>query len=103
MTFTLFCVILYVIKLCLKEDNMTKNEEIYYNNYFDLFRSEGWAQIVDELKDRLERIDINQLENEKDLFRMKGELSVINMLLGFETLIESYHEEAENSSNSDTL
>ena len=82
---------------------MTKTEEIYYNNYFDLFRSEGWAKIVDELKDRLERIDINQLENEKDLFRMKGELSVINMLLGFETLIESYHEEAENSSNSETL
>ena len=82
---------------------MTKNEEIYYNNYFDLFRSAGWAQIVDELKDRLDSYDISHLENEKDLFRVKGELSIINMLLGFESLIETCHEDARNSSNSETL
>jgi len=82
---------------------MTKNEEIYYNNYFDLFRSAGWAQIVDELNDRLDTYDISHLDSEKDLFRVKGELSIIKMLLGFESLMERCHEDALTSSNSEIL
>jgi hypothetical protein len=73
---------------------MTKDEETYYNEYFDLFRSEGWLQILDELKDRADTHEISNIEDEKTLFRMKGELSIINMLLGFEALMERCYEDA---------
>lgn len=73
---------------------MTKDEETYYNEYFDLFRSVGWSQILDELQDRADTYEIINIEDEKTLFRMKGELSIINMLLGFESLMERCYEDA---------
>lgn len=75
---------------------MTKEEEIYYRNYGDLFRSAGWAQVVDELKDREEAYDIGFLRDEKDLFKTQGELSIIRMLLNFEQYIEQGLESATN-------
>jgi chaperonin cofactor prefoldin len=99
LTFVIKCVILISITTKhanSKEDNMTKEEEIYYRNYGDLFRSAGWAQMVDELKDREEAYDIGFLRDEKDLFKTQGELSIIRMLLNFEQYIEQGLESATN-------
>jgi hypothetical protein len=76
---------------------MTKEEEIYYNNYFDLFRSAGWAQLLDDLEDRLEAYDIGYLKDEKDLYRVQGELSIIRMITGLEQFIEQGHQSATNA------
>ena len=37
---------------------MTPEEEKYYNNYFDLFGSEGWQQVMEELKSREDAYEI---------------------------------------------
>jgi hypothetical protein len=66
---------------------MTKEEELYYNNYFDLFGSEGWKQVVEELQAKASTYDVSYLKDEKDLYRVQGELSVIRLLLGLEEFI----------------
>lgn len=76
---------------------MTKDEEIYYNNFFDLFGTAGWSQFIDELEDRAEAYDISYLTNEKDLYKVQGELSIIRMILNFEQFIEQGHESATNA------
>lgn len=73
---------------------MTTEEEKYYNNYFELFGSAGWAQLVDELKDRESTYDVAYIQNTEALFHARGELSIIRMLLNFEQFIEQGYESA---------
>jgi hypothetical protein len=78
---------------------MTKEEETYYNNYFELFASPGWAQILEELKDREAAYDVSFLRDEKDLYKVQGELSIIRMLTNFEQFIEQGYEASNLTSN----
>lgn len=74
------------------EDNMTKEEELYYNNYFDLFGTEGWKQLIVDLEAKAQSYEISYIKDEKDLNRIQGELSILQMLLGLEQFIEQGYE-----------
>ena len=76
---------------------MTKEEEQYYNNYFDLFGTEGWKQVVGELQAKAASYDISHLKDEKDLYFVKGELSVVRLLLGLEDFITQGYDSAKES------
>ena len=78
---------------------MTKEEELYYNNYFDLFRTAGWSQVVAELNDRAAAYDIGYLKDEKDLYKVQGELSIIRMMLSLEQFIEQGFEASNTTSD----
>jgi hypothetical protein len=75
---------------------MDKETEEYYSKYFDLFRTEGWKQLIEELKQNA--MLINSVENTKDredLFIRKGQLKVLAFLLNFEANIEVGFSELE--------
>lgn len=74
---------------------MDKETEYYYNNYFDLFRSQGWKQLISEFSENSE--SINSVENTKDLqdlFFRKGQLDIISSILTLETYIQRGFEDA---------
>jgi len=76
--------------------SLDKETEAYYNKYFDLFRTEGWKQLIEELKQNA--MLINSVENTKDrddLFIRKGQLKVLAYLLNFESNMETSFEELE--------
>tara|TARA_A100001035_G_scaffold229799_2_gene191586 strand:- start:146 stop:400 length:255 start_codon:yes stop_codon:yes gene_type:complete len=76
--------------------SMDKEVEEYYNKYFDLFRTEGWKQLIEEL--RQNAMLINSVENTKDsedLFIRKGQLKVLAYLLNFENNMETSFNELE--------
>ena len=64
--------------------------ELYYRKMKDLFRSEGWKQLLDDLSSNA--VMINSVEVTKDLedlhFR-KGQLSVIANILNLEAQIDT--------------
>jgi len=64
--------------------------EIYYRNMRDLFRTEGWKQLLEDLNSNA--VLINSVEVTKDLedlhFR-KGQLSVIANMLNLEAQIDT--------------
>ena len=69
---------------------MDKETEEYYGKYFDLFRTEGWKQLIEELQQNA--MLINSVENTKDsddLFIRKGQLKVLAYLLNFEANMEA--------------
>jgi hypothetical protein len=78
---------------------MTTEEQKYYDNYFELFASAGWAQLVEELKDREAAYDVSFLRDEKDLYKVQGELSILRMLTNFEQFIEQGYEASNFTSN----
>tara|TARA_B100000214_G_scaffold282147_1_gene211801 strand:+ start:127 stop:381 length:255 start_codon:yes stop_codon:yes gene_type:complete len=76
--------------------SLDKETEEYYNKYFDLFRTEGWKQLIEEL--RQNAMLINSVENTKDqedLYIRKGQLKVLAYLLNFESNMETSFEELE--------
>ena len=64
--------------------------ELYYRNMRDMFRSEGWKQLLEDLNSNA--VMINSVEVTKDLedlhFR-KGQLSVIANILNLEAQIDT--------------
>ena len=75
---------------------MDKETEEYYSKYFDLFRTEGWKQLIEEL--RQNAMLINSVENtkdEEDLYIRKGQLKVLAYLLNFESNMETSFAELE--------
>lgn len=78
---------------------MDKELETYYNNFFDLFRNEGWKQLHTELVNNINVINnVNLTKDEQDLFFRKGQLAVIANLVNLEeTINNAYKEILENN------
>ena len=80
---------------------MDKELETYYNNYFDLFRNEGWKQLMEELKNNALFINsVEAVKDEADMYSRKGQLQVLASLLNLETTITNAQEELDDDAKS---
>jgi hypothetical protein len=74
--------------------SLDQETEQYYNKYFDLFRTDGWKQLIEELTQNA--VVINSVEatkDENDLFVRKGQLNVLAYLINFETTTNNNYDE----------
>lgn len=74
--------------------SLTPDLERYYNTYFDLFRTNGWKQLIEELTTNA--VAINSVEATKDvddMFFRKGQLNVLTHIVNFENVINNAFEE----------
>ena len=72
-----------------------KNDNDFFNDRLKLFEQEGWSDLVGELETlSLNLNDVRSIENEKDLYFVKGQLSMIQMIINLE---DSTREVMENS------
>jgi hypothetical protein len=75
--------------------SLTKEEEEYYNNYFDMFNSKGWKQLVEEFKVNL--VNVNSVQSTKDVDDMyfrKGQLNVLNSIVNLDDSIDAAYKDA---------
>jgi hypothetical protein len=78
--------------------SLDQETEQYYNKYFDLFRTDGWKQLIEELTQNA--VVINSVEatkDENDLFVRKGQLNVLAYLINFETTTNNNYDELTKS------
>jgi len=68
---------------------MTQEDEKYYENYFDLFSTEGWKQFEQELEGAISGYHIEGLNTEQELFFAKGERSTLFRIRNFKDTIEA--------------
>jgi len=81
---------------------MNKELEEYYNNFFELFRTKGWKQLLEELNNNIEQTDnLETVKDEQDLFFRKGQLSVFKSFVNLELVITTAQEQAESEDNED--
>jgi len=72
-----------------------KTDNDFFNDRLRLFEQEGWSDLVGELETlSLNLNDVRSIENEKDLYFVKGQLSMIQMIINLE---DSTKEVMENS------
>lgn len=70
--------------------------EKYYRSFEDMFRSDGWKNLLDDL--RGSALNLNSIEackDEQDLYFRKGQLAVMANLLNLETQIQTAKEQYE--------
>jgi|TARA_R110001606_G_scaffold296330_1_gene444099 hypothetical protein len=65
---------------------MTDNElETYFRHMSDLFRTEGWSLLLEDLKQQIPNIDaVEQVKTIEDLYFRKGQLNILGALLNLE-------------------
>ena len=74
--------------------SIDKEVEEYYNMFFDLFMTDGWKQLMEELKQNA--LAINSVEATKDLndlYIRKGQLMVLAHILNLESTTGTTFEE----------
>jgi len=76
--------------------------QTYYDNYFNLFLTDGWKQLMHEFN--ANAIQINSVEAVKDandMYFRKGQLNVLAHLLNMETIVKTNYEEASKPPEED--
>jgi len=62
---------------------MSPEDEKYYENYFDLFLTDGWKQFIEDLADSANSFDVRNIKTEADLKYVQGQLMVLDRMIGF--------------------
>ena len=78
---------------------MDKETEKHYQNLKDMFRTDGWKVLMEELKNNA--LQINSVEATKDneeLNFRKGQLNILAFVLNMESTVEHYMNEGSNDS-----
>lgn len=73
---------------------MDQETQTYYDQYFSLFLTDGWKQLIQDFSDNA--LQINSLESVKDANDMhfrKGQLNVLAHLINMETIVSTNYEE----------
>ena len=74
--------------------DIDRENELYYNNYFQLFRNEGWKKFIEEMKSNYAAIDdLSACKTERDMYFRQGQLNVLREIIHTETIIYNAHKE----------
>ena len=72
---------------------MTPELETYFNNYNELFNSEGFKQLVQELSNNATQLaDIQTVKDQEDLFFRKGQVAAFATVINLQGTIEAARE-----------
>lgn len=78
---------------------MTPELEKYYEDYFDLFITDGWKQFIKDLEESTGNFNIRYVKTPDELYYAQGQLQVVDMILNWETTVrngyDSVQEETE--------
>jgi len=74
--------------------------QVYYDNYFSLFMTDGWKQLTSEFTNNANNINsIESTKDANDMYFRKGQLNVLAHLINMETIVSTNYEEATKTEN----
>ena len=81
---------------------MDQETQQYYDNYFSLFLTDGWKQLMEDFNNNATQINsVEATKDSDDLYFRKGQLNVLAHLLNIETIVNTNYEEANKASEED--
>lgn len=76
---------------------MDKNLQDYYEEAFSLFASQGWKDLVEDMKAlQSEVTKIENIKDEKDLWFRRGQLDILDLIVNRKQMCEKVYEELQN-------
>ena len=76
---------------------MVGSDKEFYDNRINLVGTDGWIDLIEELKtlsDSVKRID--SIDNEKDLWFARGQLSILRQMIVLEDATKAAMTELDN-------
>lgn len=81
---------------------MTPELEAYFNNYNELFNSDGFKQLIGELSNNATQLaDIQSVKDGDELFYRKGQVAALATVINLENTITAAREQAEAEKQED--
>jgi len=75
-----------------------KNDEQFLKDRLDLFETEGWLDLMEELKNiEISVRDVDTMNNEKDLWHAKGQLQLLGYVISLESATKIAMEQSETT------
>ena len=75
---------------------MTPELETYFNNYNQLFNSQGFKQLLEELVNNSKELsDVRSVKDVEELFFRKGQIAAFSTIITLEDMIMVAREQAE--------
>lgn len=71
---------------------MTKEDEVYYENYFEMFASKGWKQLIKETKNEIDLFTIDNIPDEQTLKHIQGQLRILRNLTNLEDAVKNNYD-----------
>jgi hypothetical protein len=79
-----------------------QENQAYYDNYFSLFMTDGWKQLMEDFGSNVANINsVEATKDSEDLQFRKGQLNILAHLLNMETIVKNNYEEATKPSEED--
>ena len=76
---------------------MAKEDEEFYRDRIELLETEGWSDLIDELKVMAEAVKrLDSIDNEKDLWFARGQLSILRQMIVLEDATKAAMTELDN-------
>jgi len=82
---------------------LKKEDEEYYEAYFDLFLQPGWKQLVTDLNESLDSYRIEDIADADALKRVQGERAILSRLVTFEDSVKETYELILEAERAETL
>ena len=74
---------------------MNKDLEVYFDNYFEMFRSEGWKQLLKDFQQNITNINsVEQTTDSDNLHFRKGQLAILATIVNLENQMDNAHKNA---------
>lgn len=81
---------------------MDQETQEYYDNYFNLFMSDGWKQLMQDFNNNAVQINsVEAVKDANDVYFRKGQLNVLAHLLNMENIVSTNYDEANKSEEDD--
>jgi hypothetical protein len=75
-----------------------KNDEQFLKDRLDLFETEGWLDLMEELKNIESSVrDVDTMKNEQDLWHAKGQLQLLGYVISLESATKIAMEQSETT------
>ena len=75
-----------------------KNDEQFLKDRLDLFETEGWLDLMEELKNIESSVrDVDTMKNEQDLWHAKGQLQLLGYVISLESATKITMEQSETT------
>ena len=75
---------------------LTQEDKQFYHNRISLCEQDGWRDLVQELSNLEDQINtLDTVDNEKDLWFIKGQLSILRQVISLEEVTKQAAEELD--------
>ena len=69
---------------------MTPEQEKFYNKAQDMFRTEGWKNFQDDIKNIFEvSVNLDNLSTTEDLWKAKGRVDILRYVANYNAMVDA--------------